>query len=576
MVDSRFRESLAAYLNARDGNAGRDYRREMSAISVAVRRIRASGHGMAPAAQYSGPDETSALARSPLKGLYSPYDLPDDIEPPPPAVIDAEFEAVETLEPSHERPEPGRARSRVKDDGDRLHSGLTLMIMSMGQFPLLNRMQEVEYGRTVQECGPRYSRLVLSPGYGTASTARIIYGCLNAPENERLAMRAEFKNTKLVASRGAELLEAARRAISGEREIVQRVVAGDNSQRTRANLVRELDGLQKHSAESLMDLNPTLRRIEMIYGDLVAYAQRMGELDRMLRNPGSDDDTRRFLLDVAVEAGDVPDRFLGRMSEASDCRKQYLGARDTMTNSNLRLVVKVAKKYRGKGIPFEDLIGYGSAGLVRSVEKFNPESGYKFCTYSWWWIRQAISRAIATEGRPKGVPEKVLKTGRRIWHSRNLLTEKYGREPSDEQIAEALNLDVGDVRHSRIYEKLIRPSSIDGPITPGSEDVRAAFIESGTPDPSEEASIRLYHDDIERVLGTMDKRNAQVIRMRFGFNPSGNFYTLEECGKALGVTRERARQREAKGLRTLGRRLGKKYEALFLRKHEEELPPSDY
>jgi RNA polymerase primary sigma factor len=279
----------------------------------------------------------------------------------------------------------------------------------------------------------------------------------------------------------------------------------------------------------------------------------------------------RIFVDQMVDMGQVVQHLLDIFDRAEDARKALIRA-------NLRLVVSVAKRYMGRGIQFLDLIQEGNIGLLKAVEKFDYTRGYKFSTYATWWIRQAISRAIADQARIIRIPVHMVETINRLARIQRRLLQDLGREPTPGEIAVALDmLSSEDVRAIELHDKeglpldpavrtrlrragnkvrrIMRisqePMSLDTPV--GSEDNSSLgdFIEDDTvPGPAEAASGELLREQVHSALDQLGQREREVLEMRFGLT-DGQAHTLEEVGQAFGVTRERIRQIEAKALRKL-------------------------
>ena len=259
-----------------------------------------------------------------------------------------------------------------------------------------------------------------------------------------------------------------------------------------------------------------------------------------------DDPVRMYLKEI----GRVP--LLSADEEIALAKRMEAGdeeAQKELAEANLRLVVSIAKRYVGRGMLFLDLIQEGNLGLIKAVEKFDYNKGYKFSTYATWWIRQAITRAIADQARTIRIPVHMVETINKLIRVSRQLLQQLGREPAPEEIAGAMEISVERVRE--IMKIAQEPVSLETPIGEEEDSHLGDFIEDqDAPAPAEAASFMLLKEQLEEVLDTLTEREERVLRLRFGLD-DGRARTLEEVGQNFGVTRERIRQIEAKALRKL-------------------------
>lgn len=263
----------------------------------------------------------------------------------------------------------------------------------------------------------------------------------------------------------------------------------------------------------------------------------------------SDDSVRLYLREI----GKIP--LLSSEEELELAQKVVAGdkrAKDKMAEANMRLVVSIAKRYSGRGLDFLDLIQEGNTGLLRAVEKFDPDKGFKFSTYATWWIRQAITRAIADQARTIRIPVHMVETINKLLRTQRRMTQELNREPTIEELAKELEMEPDKVEYVIKIKQDI--TSLDAGVGRDGEDedsVLADFIEDeDNVTPEESATNQLLKEQVQSVLSTLSDREQKIIKMRFGLE-NGKSHTLEEVGQEFAVTRERIRQIEAKALAKL-------------------------
>ncbi len=321
---------------------------------------------------------------------------------------------------------------------------------------------------------------------------------------------------------------------------------------------------KKEIEDSLGELELDVDQIEKLYDNLESMGiDVVGDIDAELQNLDDvpDEDLENLTIPESIsvddhvrmylkEIGKVP--LLSQKEELHYAELMAKGdedAKNKLTEANLRLVVSIAKRYVGRGMLFLDLIQEGNLGLIKAVEKFDYTKGYKFSTYATWWIRQAITRAIADQARTIRIPVHMVETINKLIRVSRQLLQELGREPTAEEISKEMNMSVDKVRE--IMKIAQEPVSLETPIGEEEDSHLGDFIpDDDAPAPSEAASFMLLKEQLMEVLGTLAPREEKVLRLRFGLE-DGRARTLEEVGSAFNVTRERIRQIEAKALRKL-------------------------
>ena len=291
------------------------------------------------------------------------------------------------------------------------------------------------------------------------------------------------------------------------------------------------------------DILPELEEIESFEE---VTEEEMMDTDAMADSFSTDDPVRMYLKEIGKVALLTPEEEIDLATRMADGDED---AKRRMAEANLRLVVSIAKRYVGRGMLFLDLIQEGNLGLIKAVDKFDYTKGYKFSTYATWWIRQAITRAIADQARTIRIPVHMVETINKVIRVSRQLLQELGHDPSAEEIAEEMGMPVDKVRD--ILKIAQEPVSLETPIGEEEDSHLADFIpDEDASEPAEAASFTLLKEQLMEVLSTLTEREEKVLRLRFGL-VDGRTRTLEEVGKEFNVTRERIRQIEAKALRKL-------------------------
>jgi len=309
-------------------------------------------------------------------------------------------------------------------------------------------------------------------------------------------------------------------------------------------------------ATLLEELSLRTSRIQPLKNKLHGICDKMHQLQRVIAAGPNTDITAEDIAAMKQELTglqelvvETPDQLAKRLEVLDKVFAQYEETKRTLSSANLRLVVSIAKKYRNRGLSFLDLIQEGNTGLMRAVDKYEYRRGYKFSTYATWWIRQAITRAIADHARTIRIPVHMIETMSRLRTASKVLHQKLGREATIEEIAEEADMSIEETR--RVLKISKHPISLDRPIGESEDSYFGDFIEDDDVDsPVASAGQEMLKERIDVVLKTLTYREREIIKLRYGIG-DGYTYTLEEVGRIFKVTRERVRQVEAKAIRKL-------------------------
>ena len=360
--------------------------------------------------------------------------------------------------------------------------------------------------------------------------------------------KSEDKPVKSKEERIQELLEKGKKAGKLTAEDLAVIEELNLTPEEQEKLDEKLAGLNIDAAgdDTLPPLDDVVPELEEIQEIEEITEEELADTDAMADTFSTDDPVRMYLKEI----GKVP--LLSAEEERELAMKMAAGDEDAkrrMAEANLRLVVSIAKRYVGRGMLFLDLIQEGNLGLIKAVEKFDYEKGYKFSTYATWWIRQAITRAIADQARTIRIPVHMVETINKVIRVSRQLLQELGHDPSPEEIAAEMGMSVDKVRD--ILKIAQEPVSLETPIGEEEDSHLGDFIQDeDASEPSEAASLTLLKEQLAEVLDTLTPREKKVLELRFGMI-DGRTRTLEEVGKEFNVTRERIRQIEAKALRKL-------------------------
>ena len=306
--------------------------------------------------------------------------------------------------------------------------------------------------------------------------------------------------------------------------------------------------------EGIVDATLSLDDFEPDFDDLAVEDEEDITEEDLLSGTYTDDITDDSVRMYLREIGKIPLLSLEKETELAEKAMQGdRRAKDKMAEANMRLVVSIAKRYSGRGLELLDLIQEGNTGLLRAVDKFDPSKGFKFSTYATWWIRQAITRAIADQARTIRIPVHMVETINKLMRTSRRLTQELNREPTNQELAKEMDMDVEKIEYIQKIKQDI--TSLDAGIgrdgEEGEESTLGDFIEDeDTASPEESATVQLLKEQVREILSTLSDRERKILEMRFGLNGTKS-HTLEEVGLEFAVTRERIRQIEAKALMKL-------------------------
>jgi RNA polymerase primary sigma factor len=366
---------------------------------------------------------------------------------------------------------------------------------------------------------------------------------------------ARYLIKNVIKKRLPENIKTVDRLLKFNQNLFKKAVANQNKDETKAALKR-IHRNKRKIATLLEELSLRTSRIQPIKSKLHGICNKMHQLEQSIAaGPNEDINTedidamKQELSGLQELVMETPKQLDKRLRTLDRVFSQYENTKRTLSSANLRLVVSIAKKYRNRGLTFLDLIQEGNTGLMRAVDKYEYRRGYKFSTYATWWIRQAITRAIADHARTIRIPVHMIETMSRLRTAGKVLHQKLGREPTIEEIAKEAEMSVEESR--RVLKISKHPISLDRPIGESEDSYFGDFIEDDEIDsPVLSATQEMLKERIDVVLKTLSYREREIIKLRYGIG-DGYTYTLEEVGRIFKVTRERVRQVEAKAIRKL-------------------------
>jgi RNA polymerase primary sigma factor len=447
--------------------------------------------------------------------------------------------------------DPG-ASSRWNDDPIRMY------LAQMGEIPLLTREQEIGLAREIDGARARFRRQVLGCHFALASVVDL----LRKVEKGELAFDRTLEAPATRNPEREQILGQMPRQLAllshlmdcNMRDFRSYIREGDPARRRR--LLAQLNSRRRKAVKLVEELPVRTQKILPLIKQLEQLSARMTRLMDRLRDCrlgcGREEERahlRKELKRLMRRTLETPGSLRRRVEATSARLRQYDQARRALSAGNLRLVVSIARKYRNRGLSFSDLIQEGNTGLMRAVDKFEYRRGFKFSTYATWWIRQAITRAIADQARTIRIPVHTIEAISKLRNTAKELYHDKGREPTIEETARAANLSIEETR--RVMKVARHPVSLDRPVGEGEESEFGDFLEDeAAGSPLAAAAQNMLKEKIDEILKSLTYREREIIKLRYGLG-DGYTHTLEEVGRIFKVTRERVRQIEAKAFRKL-------------------------
>jgi RNA polymerase primary sigma factor len=454
---------------------------------------------------------------------------------------------------------PRRDEAITTPPSNAANDPIRMYLAQMAEIPLLTREEEISLAKRIEVTRKRFRRAILGCGFAMRSTVetlrRVHEGRLPFDRTIKVSLTERLTKEQILA-RMPHNLPTLDRLMNQSHEDFKLLIS-TRTDRHAARQARQRFRRARGKALALVEeLSLRTRRVQPMMKLLQGMSERMDRLQADLRRMKAgelscDDraDMRKELRDLMVSTQESPTSLRNRVDSLDRLKAEYEAAKRNLSAANLRLVVSIAKKYRNRGLSFLDLIQEGNTGLMRAVDKYEYRRGFKFSTYATWWIRQAITRAIADQARTIRIPVHMIDLLSKLRATAKRLLHELGREPTPEEIADTAEVSLEDAR--RVLDMGRQPMSLDRPIGESEDASFSELVEDlGSSSPTESTTHGLLRDKLDSLLKTLTYREREIIRLRYGLT-DGYTYTLEEVGRIFRVTRERVRQIEAKAVKKL-------------------------
>ncbi|HVW02634.1 MAG TPA: RNA polymerase sigma factor RpoD, partial [Planctomycetaceae bacterium] len=475
-------------------------------------------------------------------------------------IINESKVAIRTVE--RKRPKSKKAAKKEaagEETSKRIDDPVRMYLTQMGEIPLLSRYEEIALAKKIEVTRKRFRRQLLESDYAMKAAidvlSKVFTTELPFDRTIKVSVTEGLEKNQVLGRMPHNLktlehlhkLNLADFATMQSSEVSQkdRQAAEEQLRLRRRKMVTLVEELSLRTQRLL----PSLKRLEQISRRMTELEQQIENLKNLRTAKDERANLQKELQDLMNMTLETPESLRTRLRSITTRYAAYEQSMRELSGGNLRLVVSIAKKYRNRGLSFLDLIQEGNTGLMRAVDKYEYRRGYKFSTYATWWIRQAITRAIADQARTIRIPVHMIETMSKLRKVSKKLLQERGREPTIEETAEAAGVSLEETR--RVMKISRHPISLDRPVGESEDSYFGDFIEDDDVEsPVNAATQEMLKDKIDHVLKTLTYREREIIKLRYGLG-DGYTYTLEEVGRIFKVTRERVRQIEAKAVRKL-------------------------